>query len=55
MADGDAPAPTPELLDADIDGRHRSFKTCVQGQVCPIVIARMPGERLTVDDRWTRR
>jgi len=47
--------PTPELLDKDIDSRHRSYRFTVLREELPVLRPRPPGEALSVDGRWMGR
>jgi hypothetical protein len=46
---------TPELLDAHIDERHRSYLAAVEGQELHELRPRVAKELLHLDDRWLDR
>ena len=46
---------TPELLDARIDMRHRSYFSAVLGQEVGHLRARVPMETMPLDRRWLPR
>jgi hypothetical protein len=48
-------AQTPELLDVNIDQRHRPFLAAVEGQELHELRPRVAKELLHLDDRWLDR
>ena len=41
-----------ELLDPQIDVRHRSYHIAVQGEELPVLRPRVPDELMRIDERW---
>jgi hypothetical protein len=48
-------AQTPELLDANIDQRHKSYLAAVEGQELHELRPRVANELLHLDDHWLDR